>query len=405
MSAIAPVPPITLAAFCEEQQTHALLTQAAADPRMTRAQMQVALGGVTAALETLSSAPTPDLLLIESSANRDHLLMRLDALAEVCDPGCKVVIIGHVNDIVLYRELMARGVSEYIVHPFGVSDIVRLMAGLYAHPSQRLVGRVIAVTGAKGGVGSSTLTHHLAAIMARSLNQHVILVDMDIGFGTASLNLNQEPASTLADAIGSRERVDMNFVERLLTRCEDNLSLLAAPALVEAAHDIAADVFDPVLDATRAVAPFILLDLPHGWPDWKQRVLLSADDVIIVAEPDLANLRNVKNLFDVMHSQRPDDLHPRLVMNKVGLPKRPEISVSDFEKALGVKPLAILAQDARLFGTAANNGQLAFDLDGASKLTQALRQVAFKLAARSDMPRASRLDWSPFLGRLRNVFG
>jgi pilus assembly protein CpaE len=329
----------------------------------------------------------------------------IDALADVCDPGSKVIIIGAVNDISLYRELMDRGISEYIVQPVSPADVVRLISGLYANPTQRLVGRVIAVTGAKGGVGVSTLAQNLAASMARHLQAHTILVDMDIPFGTAGLNFNQEPVTSLVDAMEGGERVDVNFVEHLLTSCEENLSLVASPALVEAAHDVEANVFDAAIDALRAIAPFIILDLPHGWFDWKKHVLLSAEEVLLVVEPDLANLRNGKNLLDYLVGQRPNDLHPKLILNRSGLAKRPEISLADFSKAMGVKPTIVVGHDARLFGTAANHGQLVIDQEGGSKLAEPLRQLSFTLAGRADTQVSHFALFAPWLGRLRNAFG
>lgn len=405
MSAIAPVPPVLIAAYWEKETTSDLLVQVAADPRMARGQMRLSGGGIPAALEDFAQAPTPDLLLIETVSERADLLLKLDALADVCDAGTKLVVIGSVNDIVLYRELMARGVSEYIVHPFSSADLVRLVAGLYAHPAQRLVGRVIAVCGAKGGAGASTLAHNLAAMIARETAMQVILADMDIPFGTAGLALDQEPVTTLADAMEGGERVDTNFVERLLTRCDDYLSLVASPALVEAAHDVEAAIFDPALDAMRAMAPFIVLDLPYGWPDWKQRVLLSAEEIVLVAEPDLANLRNAKNIFDFLRSQRPDDLHPHFILNHAGQPKRPEIPVDEFAKALERMPAAIIAHDARLFGTAANSGQLAMDQDGSARFSQALRPLALSLAGRSEMQISRFPALASWLVRLRQALG
>lgn len=381
------------------------MLKVAADPRMSRVQMHVDLGGVVAAREVLSDAPTPSLVVIENSDIKDLLMDHIDALADVCDPGSKVIIIGAVNDISLYRELMDRGISEYIVHPVSPADVVRLISSLYANPTQRLVGRVIAVTGAKGGVGVSTLAQNLAASMARHLQAHTILVDMDIPFGTAGLNFNQEPVTSLVDAMEGGERVDINFVEHLLTSCEENLSLVASPALVEAAHDVEADVFDAAIDAMRAIAPFIILDLPHGWFDWKKRVLLSAEDVLLVVEPDLANLRNGKNLLDYLVGQRPNDLHPKLILNRSGLAKRPEISLADFSKAMGVKPAIVIGHDARLFGTAANHGQLVIDQEGGSKLAQPLRQLSFTLAGRADTPVSRFALFAPWFGRLRNAVG
>ena len=244
MNALPPLPPITIGAFCEQAETYHLLMQVAADPRLSRVQMQVESGGLLSACEILRDRATPDLLMIESHEGREILLEQLDALADVCDSDTRLIIIGAVNDIMLYRDLIERGVSEYIVHPFLPTDLVRLISGLYAEPSERLVGRVIAVTGAKGGVGSSTLSHNLAASMARVLDAHIVLVDMDIAFGTAGLNFNQDPPASLMDVIEGGERVDMNFVERLLINVDKNLSLIAAPALVEVAQDFSANVFD-----------------------------------------------------------------------------------------------------------------------------------------------------------------
>ena len=381
------------------------MLKVAADPRMSRVQMHVDLGGVVAAREILSDAQTPNLVLIENSDIKDLLMEHIDALADVCDPGSKVIIIGAVNDISLYRELMDRGISEYIVQPVSPADVVRLISSLYANPTERLVGRVIAVTGAKGGVGVSTLAQNLAASMARHLQAHTILVDMDIPFGTAGLNFNQEPVTSLVDAMEGGERVDVNFVEHLLTSCEENLSLVASPALVEAAHDVEANVFDAAIDALRAIAPFIILDLPHGWFDWKKHVLLSAEEVLLVVEPDLANLRNGKNLLDYLVGQRPNDLHPKLILNRSGLAKRPEISLADFSKAMGVKPAIVIGHDARLFGTAANHGQLVIDQEGGSKLAEPLRQLSFTLAGRADTQVSHFALFAPWLGRLRNAFG
>ena len=158
-------------------------------------------------------------------------------------------------------------------------------------------------------------------------------------------------------------------------------------------------------DSLRALAPFIILDVPHGWSGWKQQVLLSADELVLVAEPDLANLRNGKGLADFLQDQRPNDLQPKLILNHVGMAKRPEISQSDFAKAWGSKPAAIIAHDARLFGLAANQGQLAIDQEGSARVTQALRHLSFMLAGRAEVPNSRFSFFAPWLGRLRNAFG
>jgi pilus assembly protein CpaE len=119
----------------------------------------------------------------------------------------------------------------------------------------------------------------------------------------------------------------------------------------------------------------------------------------------LANLRNGKNLIEYLVGQRPNDLHPKLILNRPGLPKRPEISLNDFSKAMGMKPAIVIAHDARLFGTAANHGQLVIDQEGAAKVAEPLRHLAFTLAGRADMQVSRFPLLAPWLGRLRNAFG
>jgi pilus assembly protein CpaE len=401
---IATVPRISIQAFCEQASTHEILSQAVADRRMSRAHFKIHMGGVEGAVTAYAEAPTPNLIVIESFVPHDELIAQLDRLAEICDEGTKLIAIGRVNDIVLYRELMARGVSEYLVHPFDSADFVRIVSDLYAHPSQRLVGRVIAVTGAKGGVGASTVAHNLAWTMARTVQQPTIIVDMDMPFGTAGLDFNQDPPQGVADAVFAHDRLDQNFVERLLTRCNENLSIMAAPAMLDRSYDLHEDGFEPIIELLRGAAPYIVLDLPHGWDGWKRNTLVSADEVIVVAGPDLASLRNAKNLFDHMRAARPNDLFPRFVMNGVNMPKRPEIPVADFAQALDLDPVASIAHDAKMFGSAANNGQMIGEINPAAKANEAFAELTRLVTGRAEYRQPSRGLFRPIVRKLKGAF-
>ena len=188
------------------------------------------MGGVAAAIEAFGSAPTPNLIVVESTGERSELMANLDALAESCDAGTKVLIMGHENDIALYRTLIARGVSDYVVAPSAISNSPACVASLHSH-RRRALGRLVAVMGAKGGVGASTVAHNLAWSIATSLETQTVIADLDLAFGTAGLNFNQDPPG-LAEAVFSPERVDANLVDRLLSKCGENLHLLAAPATI-----------------------------------------------------------------------------------------------------------------------------------------------------------------------------
>lgn len=398
---IAPLPRISIQAFCETPDLAASVEDASGDRRMMKAHVKVQMGGAEGALEAFSNAPTPNVIIIENRGGKDALIEKLDQLAELCDPGTKVVIIGHQNDIALYRDLVARGVSDYMVAPVKPVELVGSLSNLYHDPVSEPVGRMIAVIGAKGGVGASTIAHNLAWALAREADMSTVIADLDCAFGTAGLDFNQDPPQGIAEAVFSPERLDANLLDRLLSKCTDKLSILAAPATLDRQYDFDETSFDQLLDLLRQTTPLTVLDLPHVWASWSRRVLVAADDVIIVASPDLAGLRNTKNLFDTLRASRPHDKLPRLVLNMAGVPKRPEISVGDFEKALEVPSAGVVPFDPKLFGTAANNGQMLAEVDRKSKITETVDSIANELLGRSEARGTKKRKPMQLLSRFR----
>lgn len=394
---IAPVPRISIQAFCESQEVAQIIHLAIADRRMEKAHVKVHMGGPAAAVEAYRGAPTPNIVFLESSAQREQLIGELEALSEFCDAGTKVVVTGRLNDIVLYRELIARGVSDYLVAPFEAMDFVRTISGLYTQSDAPPLGKIIAVTGAKGGTGASVVAHNVGFSIARDLESQTVIADMDLGFGTAGLDFNQDPPQGIADAVFAPDRLDANLVDRLLSRCTERLSILAAPATLDRVYDFNDAAFDLLIDILRASTPFILLDVPHGWNGWTKRALVGADEIVIVANPDLANLRNAKSLVDTLKAARPHDGLPHLVMNQVGMPKRPEISVADFCKAVDLPAECIIPFDPKLFGTAANNGQMIAEVDAASKVAATFSELARAVTGKQEIRRASKSLLQPFM--------
>ncbi|MDX3809719.1 AAA family ATPase [Bosea thiooxidans] len=398
---IAPLPRITLQAFCETPAVAATMQAVVADRRMDKAHARIQMGGPAAAVEAFRAAPTPNIIVLETVSDPATLIANLDTLSESCDAGTKVVVIGHVNDVQLYRDLIRRGVSEYLIAPLGTLDVLRTLSELYVTPEARNLGRIIAVTGAKGGVGASTVAHNIAWAIARSLDASTVVVDLDIAFGTAGLNFNQDPPQGIAEAIFAPERLDSALLDRLLSRCSDNLALLAAPAMLDRTIDLGEDSIEQLLDLLRASVPCIVLDVPHQWSAWVKRTLLGADEVVIVAEPELASLRNAKNFIDLARAARPNDSGARLVLNQVGVPKRPEIAAAEFAKTLATEVLSTIPFDAQLFGTAANNGQMIAEVQAGSKANEAFTQIASVLTGRGEARRGKRSLLDPLVSKLK----
>jgi pilus assembly protein CpaE len=378
----ASVPRITIHVFCQRAETAAVAEKAAADRRLSRATTEVRPGGLAEALAHYQNQPTPPLIVVESVEPAQHLLTGLDRLAEVCDPGTKVVVIGSHNDIGLYRELMRRGVSEYLVPPLQTLQLIRAVTTLYTDPAVPFVGRTLAFLGAKGGAGSSTLAHNIAYQLSEAMQANAVIADYDLPFGTAGLDFNQDPVQGMGDALSKPDRLDATLLDRMTARCTDRLSLFAAPASLDDDYDISPEAFEEVQGKIRGTAPYVVLDLPHLWSGWMRRTILSADDVVITALPDLASLRNAKNLLDLIRKARPNDAPPHLILNQVGTPGRPEIPVKEFAKALGIEPALVLPFDAKLFGQAANNGQMVFEVNAKAKASEGLAQFTQLLSRR-----------------------
>jgi pilus assembly protein CpaE len=397
---IAPAPRVSVQAFCETVETAAAVRSAGEDRRLGKAHLTVQMGGVATAIEVYRTVPTPNVIILETEAHRD-ILDGLDQLATVCDAGTRVVVIGSVHDVAPYRELVRRGVNDYVIGPVVTLDVVRSICSLFSASEAITVGRIIAIVGAKGGVGASTVAHNVAWAIARDLALDSVVIDLDLAFGTASLDYNKDPVQGIANAVFSTERPDTSLMERLLAKCTDNLSLLAAPATLERVYDLGEQAFDAIFDTLRMTTPCIVLDVPHQWSGWARRALVGADEILIVAEPDLANLRNAKNLLNMLKASRPNDRSPLYCLNQVGMPKRPEISVREFAKSIECPPIAAIPFDSRMFGSAANNGQMIAEISAKHRTTKMLLQIAQRLTGRGEIkkPRGSFL--SPIISKLR----
>jgi pilus assembly protein CpaE len=403
-----PIPRISIQAFCEEPHTANAIQQAAEDRRLAKAHVSVHMGGAAAAVAHYQESPTPNLIIIESSMERNEMLGELDQLAESCDAGTKVMIIGHKNDVVLYRELLKRGVSEYIVAPIEPLQVLESLSNLYNDPDADPVGQIIAFIGSKGGVGSSTICHNVAWAISEHVKSSVVLADLDISFGTAGLDFNQDPPQGIFEALQSPERFDEMLLDRLLTKCSERLSIFAAPAVLDRELEVSPDACDVVLDVVRQNVPIVCVDLPHLWSPWVKRVLLQADQIVVVATPDLANLRNAKSLLETIKASRSNDQPPHLVVNMTRMPKRPEIEANDFAAGVGLEPSAIIEFDGENFGEAANNGQMIEELAPRAKASAQFRDLANLLVNRTaakaeakPQPAATGGKFAPLLSKLK----
>ena len=378
-----PVPRISIHAFCETPATTALIEKASVDRRLSKAHLTMHMGGIAKAVDQFQTIATPNLIILETVAGGSEIFAQLGELAEVCDPSTKVVIIGQVNDIILYRELIRQGISEYIVRPQSPLQIIKAVADLYVDPSAPPIGRTLAFVGARGGVGSSTIAHNVSWCTAEEYRSDTVLLDLDLPFGTASLDFDQEASAGLYEALSSPERLDDVLLDRLLQKHTEHLSLFTAPSVLDRDYEVDDQAYETVIDVVRGAAPTVVVDVPHIWCSWSKRLLTTADEIIITATPDLAAFRNTKQLVDLLSAARPNDAPPKLIINQFDSklsPVRPE----QFAEHVGLEPVQVFQWEPQIFGAAATNAAPIAEVSPKSKAAAGFRELAADLIGRSD---------------------
>lgn len=374
---------ISIVAFTETDARAAAVRAAAQDRRLRRSVVEVRDGGIDAAGRHLMSGGCPDLLILESSLDGEHLKEALDALAGAVAPQTSVIVLGSSNDIALYRALLGMGVSEYLIGDIDPQELANAIATIFQNGAGESAGRVVAVYGARGGVGASAVATNLAVALSRETEEDVLLVDLDLSFGTDALALNLNPRQTVQEALAQPDRLDDLLLDRFRVKVDDHLSLLAAPAVLgDGGTEPTPQALDALFGLLRTTASFVVVDLPHQWCPWVREVLMDANELVVVAYPDLANLRDARNLLERLVEPRGIQAPTRLVFNREGLARKGELSAKDFEDGLGTKPLLSIPYDGAAFGTAMNTGEPVVAASPNCAASKAITDLAWTVSGR-----------------------
>lgn len=309
-------------------------------------------------------------------------------MAEVCEPGDKVILFGTENDISLYRQLMEMGLSEYFTGAVSTADLIALIEGIFSEPGAETDGRVIAFIGARGGVGSSSIATNVSFALAQQYEEEVILLDLDLCFGNVAMSFDLQQKQNISDALAQPSRLDDQLMEKFMLKYGDHLSVVPAPSVLGGNYDIDVDSFEILLKLARQMASFVTLDVPHQWLPWVPGVLLEANEIVVTATPDLVCLRDAKNIFDAVTPNRGVEAPTRLVFNRVGASKKSELSAKNFEEVIEISPTVSIPFDPGLFGTAMNNGEMVAEVNKGSKATLQINALANIVSAREAVSKA-----------------
>ncbi len=349
---------IPIGGFPLSQPTLDAMEALRGDRLLFRCSFDIQHGGLDTAISYLADKVTPNLLIVEMDVPQEEIFTRLEGLANICDPETRVILISPHNDVELFQDLIRNGISDYIVSPITPEKLRDSISKVYEGQETQSEGRVIAFMGLSGGAGSSVIAHNTAYELGQIYGTKSIVIDFDICYGTAALNYNLQPRQTIVDALSQTSRLDDSLLDQFMLSFEDKVSILASPASLSVGMQITQATFDVLVNAIKPMGDFIILDLPHFWAPWVSDALAAADEVVLVAKPDLIHLRNAKSVVEFIGPKRGVDAPTRLVLNQVGVAKRADLTEKDFRDAVAMTPAVSIPFDAETFGRALNNGEM-----------------------------------------------
>jgi len=348
-----------------------------------------AKGGLRNAVQSLSVSASPNILMVDLSESGDPL-NDINALAEVCEPGTVVIAVGQVNDVRLYRDLLASGIHDYLLKPLSAGQLRDALTSAHAVFSSPKVadGDAVkrhistAIVGTRGGVGASTLATSLAWLFSADHKLPTALLDLDVHFGTGALALDLEPGRGLTDAIDNPSRIDGLFIERAMIRANDNLAILSAEAPINSPLMTDGSAFVQLEEEFRHAFEMTVIDLPRNMLINFPHLLADVNVVVLATEMTLASARDTIRILSWLKTNA-SHAQPVIVANKVQ-PGVAEISKADFEASIERKIDFTIPFDLKAAANAAKLGQTFADANRASKSSQAIRQLAERVIGASD---------------------
>ncbi|OQW77643.1 MAG: pilus assembly protein CpaE [Proteobacteria bacterium ST_bin13] len=347
-------------------------------------------GGLRNAVQTLSVSASPHILFVDLSESGDPL-NDINALAEVCEPGTVVIAAGQVNDVRLYRDLVASGIQDYLLKPFN-PDMLRdafataqalLNAPKAVDMSAERPHCSAAVIGTRGGVGASSVATSLAWLISEKMGRTTALLDLDVHFGTGALALDLEPGRGLTDAIENPSRIDGLFIERAMVKSSERLSILSAEAPINSPVISDGSAFYQLQEEMRAAFECTITDLPRAMLVNHPHLISDVQLAVVVTELTLAAARDSIRILSWLKSNAPQT-HVFVVANKVHVGGQLEISRKDFEGSIERKIDFAIGFDQKTAAQAAKLGKAIAETGKGSKAIAPLHELATKLLVVAD---------------------
>ncbi len=364
-------------AFCADAETYAVVDLVIGEMMLQQASIRE--GGVKEAVKYLSEHRSPSLLLIDLS-NSELPLSDISSLADVCEPGVTVIALGDRNDCTMFRDLLANGVADYLVKPVTQSLLHKSLSNVTGHTgalkSNNRLGKLVAITGTRGGVGATMVATSMAWLIAHERRRKVALVDLDLQFGTVALSLDLEPSHGLREALENPNRIDGLFMDRVLVQHSERLHVLSAEESPDESLLLDFNALELLISELRNKFHYVLVDLPRNSNPCSQQILQSASDLVLVSDFSLAGMRDTMRMAGLLPTTNAA-CNSLLIVNRSGEHKQGEMPRAEFEKGVGRKLDLVLPFDARTVAAATNFGQAVAATKG--PVAGGLRQIVERL--------------------------
>jgi pilus assembly protein CpaE len=368
---------VRIRAFIVDEPTRMAVTAA-----IDGANGDVLEGGISAAMASLSQDGSPGLVIVDITDAEDPVAA-MALLRKVCGPDTSIVTIGNVNDVELYRSLTEAGIGDYLVKPIQPNtlrkSLERISRPASDEQAEKKSAQVIAVIGARGGVGASTIAVNVAWHIANDMNRQVALLDLDLQFGTVTLSLDLEPCHGMRDILENPERVDSLFISSSMVREGENLLVLGAEEALEHSLSVKPAAVTMLLDGLAPTVDYILMDIPRSLLTDCPEVLKRVDTVLLVADPSLASVRDVTRLAELVRNMAPE-ANVIVAANKVGANKKGELPVAEFKRNVKLPIEHSIPWDAKTPSEAASVGKALGAVAARTPITRAIHRLGDGMA-------------------------
>lgn len=371
--------------FGADDATHAALVEFARELYLP--EEDVVRGGADAAVDKLSDMPTPEYVFVDLSDNGTPL-EQLDKLSGVCDPGTQVVAIGNVNDITLYRAIVASGVADYLVKPvtpeslkqaFERAHAVAEAPAAQATGGARRIADIVVVVGSRGGIGASMVAANMAWLLAHENSKKVALVDLDPYYGNAAMTFNLEPGRGLSEALEAPDRIDKVFIDRTMLKEHDNLRVLGAEESMQNDVPLDAGSVETVFEKLRDEFDVLVVDAPRGTMPAVKAAMRMATHIVLVSDYSVVGMRDAIRLSGLASSMAAGTR--QFIVTNLGTAGKSDVNARDFAATTGLEVTTEIPSDPKGVAAALNAGAPLPVSAGRSPVVKALRNFCTKLYA------------------------